>query len=1059
MKRVVLSGPRAFIACAVFFALSAGDLFSQQISIGRIDAMPDAPSPYLMRDWKAVAASFDSIAFDPSRTGRYLPLIQLYSNTVNYPGEQSFRIQSYVGSGYGGEAVTCLPALVGGSLVGIDKSNQSGTDWVVMGREWFNGKNGQNVYLNTPSSSTGDDWWYETMPNVFAFQIASLYPQAGDFTARIPVVASRWRAAIGAMGGGTAPWSLANVNHRAFNLLTMKPNDAGVPEPEAAGAIAWILYMAYLRTGNQEFRIGAELSLESLLVYTTNPSYELQLPYGTLCAARMNAELGTSYDVTKFMNWCFSSGNLTLRQWGAIVGSWGGYDCSGLIGEASTSNDYAFFMNGAEQAGALVPLIRYDERYARAIGKWVLNAANASRLFYTNYLPDDHQDSSAWDHQYDPLSSIAHESMHQYSLSNGTISPFATGDAVRNGWAATNFGLYGASHAGILGGIIDTTGVAKILRLDLLKTDYFHAAAYPTYCYFNPYPSDTTVTLPLGQGSYDLYNTVTKAFIASGASGTVPVMIPAGSAVVVVLAPAGGTLTKVLDRTLINGVVVDYRNGYAGNHPPRIKSLTPDSSRMTVRTSVNIYCSAADRDSDAVTYSWSATRGSLTGSGPVVSYAAPDSPGVCVISCTVDDGRGGTLLGRDTIQVVASIPHPPVILRMTALPRKLDLGGSSSVSCAVSNPDSTPLLYAWSASAGSIAGTGPAVTWHAPPSAGNPVVRCTVSDGKGGQDADSIALEVRDLSVVQTGDLVAFYPFNGDAADASGHGHNGTVNGAVPAADRFGHASSAYAFDGSTASVVVPNDTGLNFQNAITVNLWVRPAAMYAGREQYIISHGNWQNRWKLSVTPGSNALRWTVKNAASQTRDLDSSSPLVLDSLMNVTVRYDGADMEIYVNGALDAFGAFSGPINTTSYALTVGQDLPSDNQYDFNGVLDDIRIYNYGLSPGQIASLYDIVNGAEQASPAPVPPVFRLDQNYPNPFNPSTTISFDVPGPAASQFVSLRVYDVLGREVATLASGSFRGGRHTVVWDGRLLSSGVYICRLESGGTSIARKMILMR
>ena len=267
------------------------------------------------------------------------------------------------------------------------------------------------------------------------------------------------------------------------------------------------------------------------------------------------------------------------------------------------------------------------------------------------------------------------------------------------------------------------------------------------------------------------------------------------------------------------------------------------------------------------------------------------------------------------------------------------------------------------------------------------------------------------------------------------------------------------AFDGSTASVVVPNDSGLNFQNSITVNLWVKPSAFYAGREQYIISHGNWQNRWKLSVTPGSNTLRWTVRNTTMVTRDLDSSSPLVIDSLMNVTVRYDGADMEIYINGALDAFTGFSGPINTTSYALTVGQDLPLDNQYDFKGVLDDVRIYNYGLSPGQISSLYDILNGVDPAAPSPRPLVFSLFQNYPNPFNPSTTISFTVPGVAASQFVSLRVYDLLGREVATLARGSFRGGQYSMVWDGSQLSSGIYICRLESGGTSIARKMILMR
>ena len=1055
----VMSRGRAVLLAAAVTAFSAAEGRAQQIAVGRIDQMPDAPAPYLMRNWKAVASSFDSIAFDASRQGQYLPLIQLYSSTVNYPGQGSFRIQSYVGSsGSGGEAVTCLPALVGASLVGIDKSNQSGTNWVVMGEEWFNSKNGQNVYLNAPSSGTGNDWWYETMPNVFAFQIASLYPSTGDFTGRIPVVAGRWRSALTAMGGSTTPWSLANVNHRAFNLLTMKPNDTSVPEPEAAGAIAWILYMAYVSTGNQDFRVGAELALESLLVYTTNPSYELQLPYGTYVAARMNAEIGTSYDMSRMMNWCFSNGNGTLRQWGAIVGTWGGYDCSGLIGESSTQNDYAFFMNGAEQAGALVPLVRYDDRYARAVGKWVLNVANASRLFYANSLPDDHQDSQAWAHQYDPASSIAHESMHQFSLSDGTTSPFATGDAIRSGWAQTNLGLYGAAHVGILGGIIDTTNVPKILRLDLLRTDYFHAPAYPTYSYFNPYPSDTAVTLALGTGAYDLYNTVTKTFIARGATGTAPVTIPANSAAVVVCAPAGGTLTTDMDRTMINGIVVDFRNGYSANHPPRVKSLSPDSSRLAVRTSVNIYCAAADRDGDALTYSWSSPRGVIAGSGPVVTWTAPDSAGVYIVSCTVSDGRGGSAAAADTLRVVAAVFHPPVIQKMAALPRKVALGATSAVSCVVSNPDSGVLAYTWSASAGSITGTGTAVTWHAPAVAGNDVLRCSVDDGRGGHDADSIALEVRDLSVVQTGDLVAFYPFTGNALDASGHGHNGTVNAALPATDRFGHTGSAYAFDGAASSIVVPNDTGLNFQNAITVNVWVKPAAFYGAREQYILSHGSWQNRWKLSVTPGTNTLRWTVKNSGGQVRDLDSASPLVLDSLMNITALYDGSDMEIYINGSLDAFAPFTGLLNPATYALTMGQDLPSDNQYDFKGVLDDVRLYNYGLTLAQIAALYDITSGVEPVAAA-LPSVFRLFQNYPNPFNPATTISFAVPGFAAPRFVSLRVYDLLGREVATLASGSFHGGVYSVVWDAGSLSSGVYICRLESDGTSLVHKMILMR
>jgi hypothetical protein len=101
-----------------------------------------------------------------------------------------------------------------------------------------------------------------------------------------------------------------------------------------------------------------------------------------------------------------------LRGWGSIVGTWGGNDVSGLIGEANDGgNDYAFVMNGFQQAAALAPLPKYDKRYAKAIAKWILNITNASRLFYWNALPQANQDSWAWASVNDPEACIPHESM------------------------------------------------------------------------------------------------------------------------------------------------------------------------------------------------------------------------------------------------------------------------------------------------------------------------------------------------------------------------------------------------------------------------------------------------------------------------------------------------------------------------------------------------------------------------------------------------------------------------------------------------------------------------
>ena len=101
------------------------------------------------------------------------------------------------------------------------------------------------------------------------------------------------------------------------------------------------------------------------------------------------------------------------------------------------------------------------------------------------------------------------------------------------------------------------------------------------------------------------------------------------------------------------------------------------------------------------------------------------------------------------------------------------------------------------------------------------------------------------------------------------------------------------------------------------------------------------------------------------------------------------------------------------------------------------------------------------DEDAAAEVPTVFTLSQNTPNPFNPSTAIAFALSRP---ERVRLTVYDALGREVALLASGNFSAGSHTVRWEGRdgrgnAVSSGVYLYRLEAGGKSEVRKMLLAR
>lgn len=84
-------------------------------------------------------------------------------------------------------------------------------------------------------------------------------------------------------------------------------------------------------------------------------------------------------------------------------------------------------------------------------------------------------------------------------------------------------------------------------------------------------------------------------------------------------------------------------------------------------------------------------------------------------------------------------------------------------------------------------------------------------------------------------------------------------------------------------------------------------------------------------------------------------------------------------------------------------------------------------------------------------------LSQNFPNPFNPTTTIEFSIP---KSEFVTLKIYNVLGQEAATLISESMQAGNYRTEWDASGFASGVYYYHIKAGGEfQEVKKMILIR
>ena len=1019
----------------IFTALIIGTLLAanaQQISIPRIDLMPNMPAPYVMRDWKKVALNYDNFVFDVTKTGTYLPLSTIStSNGINYPTLKTIRMDSYVGQsdhGLVAEAINIIPAVVGASLIGVDKTTQFNTNWVDKVKDFFNRQDGENVYLNNYSTTTGDDWWYEIMPNVYFYQLFSIYPNVdADFITQFTTIADREFSVLNKLGGTVQPWNPPSMNYRAFNLLTGTPNASSVPEPEAAGSISWLMYQAYVQTQNPKYLEGAELALDFLQNWTTNPSYEIQLPYGIATAARMNAVEGTNYDIQKMMNWTFSSGPGTLRGWGTIVGNWNGYDASGLIGEANDAgNDYAFCMNGFQHASALAPVAKYDKRFARALGKWILNLANASRLYYRNALPQANQEpaSYAWSVINDTASCIPYESMKQ--TLNG-ISPFATGDAIGGGGAATNLSLYSGSSVGYLASIISTTNVTGILQVDLNKTDFRGDNLYPSYLYYNPTAAAQSVQFTLPSGNFDIYDAITETVLNTNVTGTINFTIPSDSVRELVVYPTGNVPVVKGRLTLVNNHVIDYHTGYNYSNPLRIKAFSVSDTIVQTQNTLQLYCLPENNGSVNPSFQWFQNN-VLVATTTTGSYmwTAPSTPGIYQLSCRISQNNDTVTSPQFQVKAVSVIIPVPVISDITFSTDMPFALGSTVTPTALLN--STNVSYSWSSVYGTVTNTLTASpSWILPTSPGIYTIILSVTNTSGTAYFTKSVL-VKDFSVIPEPAPMIYYPFNGDTKNYAQNAFDAVSVNAVSTTGANSVVNGAYAFPSSGSYIYTPNVAALNFQDKITLCFWLRPDA-FPGYEQFILSHGSWEERYKVSIIPNQK-VRWTVKTNFA-TVDLDADSVVRAGRYDHYTAVYTGYSMELYRNGKLSSFIPQTGLIQTTAKSLTIARKDDATTNYNFIGAVDEVRIYDAELSQ----SLIKLLPATFKLKATGADTVSAVLKIIPNPFVNEFTVSL----PNGETVGKKEVFDLLGKSVFVAISAS------PIVQ--LTIPNGFYIVRITSG------------
>ena len=214
-----------------------------------------------------------------------------------------------------------------------------------------------------------------------------------------------------------------------------------------------------------------------------------------------------------------------------------------------------------------------------------------------------------------------------------------------------------------------------------------------------------------------------------------------------------------------------------------------------------------------------------------------------------------------------------------------------------------------------------------------------------------------------------------------------------------------------------------------TANSWRCFLNGSAGTNNIMLRGGGMKNLVVKGVVPGPSVVTFVYDSAAAQIRGYLNG---VRDTVLSQT--------------ALDING--TSPFKVGGYSSSSG----------LKGMLDEFRLYNKALTDAEVAAAWNhrfIISGIKPVLNI-VPEEYNLSQNYPNPFNPTTKINYTIP---KTGLVTLKVYDILGKEIATLVNEVKNTGSYIVEFNGSNLPSGTYFYRLEAGDYVNVKKMLFIK
>ncbi|MEP6466981.1 MAG: LamG-like jellyroll fold domain-containing protein [Parafilimonas sp.] len=212
---------------------------------------------------------------------------------------------------------------------------------------------------------------------------------------------------------------------------------------------------------------------------------------------------------------------------------------------------------------------------------------------------------------------------------------------------------------------------------------------------------------------------------------------------------------------------------------------------------------------------------------------------------------------------------------------------------------------------------------------------------------------------------MAYYPFNGNANDASGNGNNPIFNNATLTSDYYGNANSAYHFNGVDNYMQIPNSANLNFSNTISICAWVKPTGFYTGTcyNNMLLSKqvadyvdGNYSLRFADAVTGCTGEANTNDEVFYGADGGIGNQSAVQLNQWYNVVFTSDGVTTKLYVNCKLVSSQPLTESSYTNEYDLFLGHLNDPTYPYWLNGDLDEVRIYNRALTEDEVHAYSDV-------------------------------------------------------------------------------------------------------